>query len=228
MANIAPNITSVGISCEPPPPTPPGEGAIAHATSGKKRLIGRSAYPSVRERPSPDRVERAAADRLAHRRHEAEVEAHVVQREQPVREQLLRHEEMAEIRAREGATRVTVTGGVERAALADPLRLFDRHRSARRERLSVPRIARRQHAVEHVDAPRDRLHEVLRLADTHEIPRAVGGRNSTPSSLSLRSLARLKTWKPPESVRIARCQPMKRCKPPRSRTTSGPGRSSRW
>src|SRR2546430_4477731 len=82
---------------------------------------------------------------------------------------------MAEIRAREGATRVTVTGGVERAALTDPLRLFDRHRSARRERLSVARIARRQHAVEHVDAARDRLHEVLRLADTHEIPRAVGG-----------------------------------------------------
>src|SRR3989442_109847 len=117
MANIAPNITSVGISCEPPPPTPPGEGAIAHATSGKKRLIGPSGYPIVREKPSPERVERAAADRLAHRRHEAEVEAHVVQREQPVREQLLRHEEMAEIRAREGATRVTVTGGVARATV---------------------------------------------------------------------------------------------------------------
>src|SRR5437899_1482354 len=68
MANIAPNITSVGISCEPPPPTPPGEGAIAHATSGKKRLIGPSGYPIVREKPSPERVERAAADRLAHRR----------------------------------------------------------------------------------------------------------------------------------------------------------------
>src|SRR5438445_6140835 len=81
MANIAPNITSVGISCEPPPPTPPGEGAIAHATSGKKRLIGPSGYPIVREKPSPERVERAAADRLAHRRHEAEVEAHVVQRD---------------------------------------------------------------------------------------------------------------------------------------------------
>src|SRR3989442_2891026 len=96
MANIAPNITSVGISCEPPPPAPPGEGAIAHATSGKKGFIGPSGYPIVREKPSPEGVERAADDRLAHRRHEAEVKAHVVQREQPVREQLLRHEEMAE------------------------------------------------------------------------------------------------------------------------------------
>src|SRR6267378_8034280 len=143
MANIAPNITSVGISCEAPPPPPPGEGAIAHATSGKKRFIGPSGYPIVREKPSPERVERTNDDRLAHRRHEPEVEAHVVQREQPVREQLLGHEEMPEIRAREGAARVAVAGGVERAALAGPLRLLDRHRAGRRERLSVARVARR-------------------------------------------------------------------------------------
>src|SRR5882724_2979037 len=124
MANIAPNITRVGISCEPPPP-PPGEGAIAHATSGKRRFIGPSGYPILREKPSPERLERAAGDRRAHCRHETEVEAHVVQREQPVHEQLFRHEEMAEIRAREGAARVAVTAGVERAALADPLRLLD-------------------------------------------------------------------------------------------------------
>src|SRR3989442_15300345 len=85
MANIAPNITSVGISCEPPPPAPPGEGAIAHATSGKKGFIGPSGYPIVREKPSPEGVERAADDRLAHRRHEAKVEANLVTREQPVR-----------------------------------------------------------------------------------------------------------------------------------------------
>src|SRR5690242_3323172 len=103
MANIAPNITSVGISCELPPPA--GEGAIAHATSGKKRFIRQSGYPIVREniageKPSPEGVEGARRDRLAHRRHEAEIEAHVVQREQPVREQLLGDEQMAQIRAR--------------------------------------------------------------------------------------------------------------------------------
>src|SRR2546425_13162723 len=112
MANSAPNSTSVGISCEPPPPTPPGEGAIAHATSGKKRLIGPAGYPIVRGKPRPERVERAAADRLAHPRHEAGAEAHAVQREQPVRERLLRHEEMAEVLARGGAARVTGAGGV--------------------------------------------------------------------------------------------------------------------
>src|SRR2546422_8683386 len=126
MANIAPNITSVGISCEPPPPAPPGEGAIAHATSGKKGFIGPSGYPIVREKPSPEGVERAADDRLAHRRHEAEVEAHVVQREQPVREQLLHHEEMAATRAREEAKRATVTDGVKWTALTAPLDLLTR------------------------------------------------------------------------------------------------------
>ena len=53
-------------------------------------------------------------------------------------------------------------------------------------------------------------------------------RNSTPSSPIRRSLARLNTWKPPESVRMGPSQPMKRCSPPSSRTSSGPGRSSRW
>ena len=36
----------------------------------------------------------------------------------------------------------------------------------------------------------------------------------TPSSVILRSPERLKTWKPPESVRIAPGQDMKRCSPP--------------
>src|SRR5213593_5272301 len=129
MANIAPNITSVGISCEPPPP-PAGEGAIAHAMSGKKRLIGQSGYPIVREniareKTSSEGVEGARGDRLAHRRHETEIEAHVVQREQPIREQLLGDEQMAQIRARERAAGVALAGGVERRRLADPARLLD-------------------------------------------------------------------------------------------------------
>ena len=38
-------------------------------------------------------------------------------------------------------------------------------------------------------------------------------RNVTPSSVTLRSSLRLKTWKPPESVSRARGQLMKRCSP---------------
>jgi hypothetical protein len=55
-----------------------------------------------------------------------------------------------------------------------------------------------------------------------------GDWKATPSSLILRKAPRLKTWKPPESVRIGRVQPMKRCSPPCARITSSPGRSHRW
>ncbi len=56
----------------------------------------------------------------------------------------------------------------------------------------------------------------------------MGERNVTPSSLMSRCPARLHTWKPPESVRIGPSQCMKRCRPPRSRMTSEPGRSIKW
>ena len=52
-------------------------------------------------------------------------------------------------------------------------------------------------------------------------------RNVTPSSSTVRRSRRLNTWKPPESVRIARGQPMKRCRPPSAATRSAPGRSAR-
>ncbi len=52
--------------------------------------------------------------------------------------------------------------------------------------------------------------------------------NSTPSSLIFLRRARLKTWKPPLSVRMGRCQFMKRWSPPSSLMSSWPGRSIRW
>ena len=47
----------------------------------------------------------------------------------------------------------------------------------------------------------------------------------TPRSLSLRSLARLITWKPPESVRIGCGQFMNLCRPPSAAIRSAPGAS---
>ena len=46
----------------------------------------------------------------------------------------------------------------------------------------------------------------------------------TPSAVTLRRALREKTWKPPESVRMARGQLMKRCRPPMRRMGSWPGR----
>ena len=50
----------------------------------------------------------------------------------------------------------------------------------------------------------------------------------TPSSSTVRSRPRLKTWKPPESVRIGPSQAMKACRPPRRAIRSSPGRKVRW
>ena len=48
--------------------------------------------------------------------------------------------------------------------------------------------------------------------------------NVTPSASMRRVSLRLKTWKPPLSVRMGPSQAMKRCSPPRSRMSSSPGR----
>ena len=57
---------------------------------------------------------------------------------------------------------------------------------------------------------------------------STGERKCTPSSVMRRRRARLKTWKPPESVSIGCGQCMKRCKPPCTAMTAVPGRSMRW
>ncbi len=48
-------------------------------------------------------------------------------------------------------------------------------------------------------------------------------RKVTPSSLTFRKGARLKIWKPPESVRMGPSQCMKRCRPPNWAMASTPG-----
>ena len=49
-------------------------------------------------------------------------------------------------------------------------------------------------------------------------------RNSTPSSRILRRELRLKTWKPPLSVRMAPGQEAKPCRTPCRATSPSPGR----
>src|SRR5215470_2043021 len=48
-------------------------------------------------------------------------------------------------------------------------------------------------------------------------------RKVTPSSFTLLKSLKLKTWKPPESVRMARGHDMNRCNPPNLQTRSTPG-----
>ena len=75
--------------------------------------------------------------------------------------------------------------------------------------------------------PSSRWISMLRSGERWCIAPSTWLRKLTPSSLSLRSSARLITWNPPESVRIGRSQFMNRCSPPSRATRSAPGRSIR-
>ena len=58
---------------------------------------------------------------------------------------------------------------VKRAIILRPLGVFDVQLASGRKRLARASIARRQNAVKHVDAPRDRFHEIFRRADAHQV-----------------------------------------------------------
>src|SRR4029453_14022670 len=70
---------------------------------------------------------------------------------------------------REALARVTPALGIEPRLGRPVVRVPDFHDAARREEIAVPRVTRRQHAIEHIHAARDCEHEVFRRADTHQI-----------------------------------------------------------
>src|SRR4030095_2402991 len=76
-------------------------------------------------------------------------------------------------------TRVAAGAGRAATALLDRpqvllvLRIADADHAGTREIVAVAGVPGGHHAIEHVHAARDRLHQVLRPADTHEVARAV-------------------------------------------------------
>ena len=60
-----------------------------------------------------------------------------------------------------------------RPQIALVLAVADANRAEACEVMAIAGIAGRHHAVEHVDAARDRLHQILRPPHPHEIPRPV-------------------------------------------------------
>ena len=62
---------------------------------------------------------------------------------------------------------------VERTRVFCPLRVLDIQLSTRREGLTGASVARRQDAVEHINAASDRFHEIFGSSDAHEITRSL-------------------------------------------------------
>src|SRR3546814_5976298 len=89
---------------------------------------------------------------------------------------------------------VAVAAGVAAAAFLDRarvvlmLRVADAHGAGAGEVMAVARVAGRHHAVEHVDAARDRFHQVLGPADPPQVARAIAGQRAEGHKSELQSL----------------------------------------
>src|SRR3954447_3073480 len=88
------------------------------------------------------------------------VKVQVMQRVKGRRVHLPGHEEVPEIRARVMPARVAVAGRIDRSSVLGVARIGDVEPPLACEQLAVPRVARRQHAVEEIDAARYGFHDI--------------------------------------------------------------------
>src|SRR5438128_4740765 len=100
----------------------------------------------------------------------------VVQGVEPRAENLVDLLQMMQVAAREMRAGVAPAALIERARVVAIAGVADFDVAAAGEEPAVAGVARRQHAVEHVDSGRDRLDDVLGRADAHEIARLVLGK----------------------------------------------------
>ena len=98
-----------------------------------------------------------------------------MQRQQPHAENLLGRHQVPQVRARKVAASITVAPGIERTAVRLEARRFDVDLPFPLDpNRAVAAVARGRHAVEHVDAARDRLDQVVGIAYTHQVARVRG------------------------------------------------------
>src|SRR5262245_1687955 len=90
-------------------------------------------------------------------------------------EDLLLVDEMTDVSAAEAGARRAAAARVERRGIAREPCVPEVEAAFPRERAPRPRSARREHAVEHVDAACDHLDDALRVPDPHEIAGLVAG-----------------------------------------------------
>src|SRR5216684_4248377 len=120
----------------------PGRLLIALVGSGGKGFQGRFDVP----------LRLAALDGRAQAVHQVQIEGEVVDAVEPEGEQFLRGEEVAQVRAREGAAGVAAAVGVGGARIARVTRGLDLQPAPAREEEPVARHARGKDAVEEIDA----------------------------------------------------------------------------
>src|SRR5256714_7725327 len=92
---------------------------------------------------------------------------------QPVAEDFAGYEQVSEIGAGEARAGIAVATLIERARIVDESPVSEIDPASAGQDRSVPGDPSGQHTVEHVDAARNRLHEIRRRADPHQVARTL-------------------------------------------------------
>src|SRR5579871_6661054 len=126
-----------------------------------------------------------------------------MQAEQPKPEDLLLCDEMADVGAAEARARRARATVLERPLVARESGVAKVEPPLARERAAGARGARREDAVEHVDAARDHLEHSFRVADPHEVARLLLGEERCGSAGRLEHpVAILPHAEPADRVRV--------------------------
>ncbi len=121
------------------------------------------------EKSAAEGVEGPGADGASDRPHQVLVEMQIVQRAQAGTEDLVALMKVPQVRPAVITTRIAGAAPVYWIRVARIAGIADLEHTVAREQLAVARIARGQHAVEHVDALRHRNDDILRRSHTHQI-----------------------------------------------------------
>src|SRR5690606_14396797 len=158
--------------------TPRGSGAADQAAPWRRwkealllgSLLGWSTGVRLVEL-TPEGTEATGLNSLSNRLHGVKVKVQIMHRVQCRGAHFPGKEQVAQVGAGVTAAGRAAALGVGRQRVARVLCVPDHDRTAAREQLAVARVARREHAVEHIDAARNALDQVERRADPHQVAR---------------------------------------------------------
>src|SRR5579859_1225628 len=104
---------------------------------------------------------RTETDSVPNPAHQVKVKVEVMETHQRSGGHFLRHVEMAQVGARKVRAGVAAAPGIRWLPVLGIARVLDDEDAVPRQQLPVPRVSSRQHAIEHVDAARNALDEVV-------------------------------------------------------------------
>ena len=134
-----------------------------------------SLHPARPVLPEPlrERRERPGIERLARLSHQVHVVVQVVDAREHRAEHFAATVEVVQVSAREVLAGVARTAHVGRRLIRFVARVAQLEVTEAREQVAVARIARRHHAIEHVDAGLHAFDQVFRRAHAHQVARLV-------------------------------------------------------